>query len=281
MANAAPSPIPQRLPAGATTDPPWGPWADSGMTNPFFYHQFNDDFDNALGPTGLWTVSETGSTVAHTPGDGGLALFTTGASAADYASIQLPAADFLLPQGTTLGKKLFFLTRLQTNNLTNVNIIAGLIDTTSTPYTAITDGVYFSLSAGVLSIITVSASTAVTWAVPTAAYSAFLANNVNVDLGFYVDKYQNLNVFVGPQLVGYLPQSGTSSASSVSGVSVLPVVGRVLQVTGANYSLAPAAPAGAPWTVTAANLNPTLGIKNIGAAGYTMTVDFIGVQKER
>lgn len=275
---------PIRNQAGATTDLPFGPLADSGFGNPFFYHQFADDFDNALGANGLWTSSvNNGGTTAQTPGDGGLALFTTGAVATNFAAIQLPAADFTLPQGVTVGKRLFFLTRLLTSDVVNSAIIAGLVNTTGTIFTggSITDGVYFLKTSGAatLSIVTASAGTLTTWAIPASAYT--LVNATSIDLAFYVDFYSNLNVFVGSQLVGYIPQSGTGAASTVSGVSVLPVVGRVLRITGVNNTTDPASPTGAPWTVSAVNLNPTLGISTTAAAAKTLTVDFIGVQKER
>src|ERR1700691_5652478 len=91
-----PSATPIRQTSGSTTDPPYGPLGYCGNGNPFFYHQFADDFDNQLGASGLYTVTGTGS-VAHTAGDGGLALFSTLGSASTFAVIQLPAADFTLP----------------------------------------------------------------------------------------------------------------------------------------------------------------------------------------
>src|SRR3981189_3624892 len=96
MPVQAASPPPSRNTAGATSDPPFGPLANSGYGNPFFYHQFADDFDNLLGVAGLYTLSGTGS-AAHTAGDGGLALLSTLAGAGTFASIQLPAASFTLP----------------------------------------------------------------------------------------------------------------------------------------------------------------------------------------
>ena len=91
---------PTSLPGGGTTDPPYGPLRDSGMSNPFFYHQFYDDFDNQLaaGATSLYTITSSGSgSVAHAAGDGGLGLFTTGAIANNFEQIQLPAASITLP----------------------------------------------------------------------------------------------------------------------------------------------------------------------------------------
>lgn len=273
---------PTRLPEGYTTDPPYGPLADCGMSNPFFYHQFEDDFDNSLGPSGLWTITLDSGTAAHTPGDGGLALLTTAATSSDYVSMQLPAADFVLPQGSLVGKKLFFLTRVTLSDVTNSALICGLCDTITTPFTAITDGVYFYKASGgtVLNILTASSSTVTTWTIPSSAYS--LVNATSIDLAYYIDRQQNLNVFVGSQLVGFIPQSGTGAVNSATGVSVLPVLGRCLQVIGPSYPFGAASGNQVgPWTVSAANLNPTLAIQTSAAAAKTLTVDFISVAKER
>lgn len=275
----ASSPKPTRLPAGLTTDPPFGPLADSGYGNPFFYHEFSDDFDNTLGPTGLWTVSKGSTgTAVHTAGDGGLATLTTAATLNDYVSIQLPAADFSLPQSTLAGKKLFFLCRLNLSDVTASAFVAGLCDTTATVFTAITDGVYFKKASGgtVLDLVTASGGTSLTWAIPVSAYA--LANNVNIDLAFYMDRLQNLNVFVGSQLVGFIPQSGTGGVNS-AGVSQLPVIGRCLQIV--PTGTVPSGNQLGPWTISAANLNPTLGIQAGAAAAKALVADFIGAQKER
>jgi hypothetical protein len=254
------SPTPGRSPAGFTTDWPWGPMADSGYGNPFYYHQFADDFDNALGVAGLYTVSAGGAgTVAHAAGDGGLALFTTAGAASNFEAIQLPAASFTLPQGAGAGKKLFYLTRLQLSDVTNSAFIAGLCDITATPFTSITDGVWFSKASGgtVLNINSAIGGVNTATAVPASAYS--LVNATNIDLGFYIDWYGNLNVFTSANMVGYVPESGTGANT--------PVRGRCLQVSGLS--------------LTTANLSPTLGVQTGAAASKTMTVDFHNAQKER
>jgi hypothetical protein len=257
------SPPPTRLTAGATTDFPYGPLADSGMGNPFFYHNFFDDFDQALatGVTGLYTVSNGGGagTAAHTPGDGGLALFSTGAAAASFVSAQLPAASFQIPQGASAGKKFFYLTRLQLSDITASAIIAGMINTTATPFAAITDGVWFSKAIGstILNINTSVASALVTTPLPAASYT--LVNATFIDLGFYIDRNGNLNVFTSPNMVGYVPQSGTGLT--------LPVRGKVQSI------LAPALPS----VLT----TPTLAVNETATANKTLTVDFHLAQKER
>lgn len=253
------SPTPSRLPGGSTTDQVYGPLGDSGFGNPFFYHQFADDFDNALAATGLYTITAAGGSVAHTAGDGGLALFTTGSVANNFAELQLPAASFTLPQGAGAGKKLFWLARMQLSDVTNSVIIAGLCNTTTTPFVSVADGVYFYKPSGgtALSIISRIGSVATATTIPASAYT--LTNATNFDLAFYVDGYGNLNAFVSANMVGYVPQSGTGAGT--------PARGRCLQVTGLN--------------LTTANLTPTLGIQTSGAAAITMSVDFHCTQKER
>ena len=288
---AAPSQVPTRLPGGATTDPPYGPFADSGYGNPAFYHQFFDDFDNALatGVSGLYTVTTVnGGTATHQAGDGGIGQVLTGAVSGNYTFIQLPAADFTLPQGTLAGKKLFFGARVSLSSLTS-NFICGLCNTSATPFTAITDGVYFWHPTGgaVLNLLTVSASTTLTWTIPTSAYTlaagSLSAGTAQIDLGFYIDRYQNINVFVGSQLFGWLPQSGTGGVSATTGVSTLPVVGPALRIYSAAYAVD--FPVGGsmvgPWTISSANLNPTFGIQTQSAAAINSQIDFWMTQKER
>lgn len=291
---------PVRTPSGGTTDPPYGPLADSGMSNPFFYHQFQDDFDNQLGVAGLYTTTGTGS-AAHTAGDGGLALLSTTATASTFATIQLPAGSFQLPltgnnPPTTAAsaKKFFYLARLQLSDVTLSSFIAGVCATSTTTFTtgaqSVVDGLFFYKAPGgtVLQVLNVASAAQSpsgagftnTFTIPTAAYS--LANGTNIDLAFYIDRFQNLKIFVGAQLVGWIPQSG-SGAVSASGVPILPVMGPVLvnynflaQATGMSGNVA------TPVMYTQQFLSPTLGVSNgTTAAIKTMTADFHCAQKER
>jgi hypothetical protein len=253
---------PVRNPSGNATDQPFGPFADCGNGNPAFYHQFFDDFDVNLGATGLWTITAAGGSVAHTAGDGGLALFTTGATAGQFAEIQLPFADFV----ATATQKHFFETRLQVATLTTNAWIAGLTNTNQTPFTGgITDGIYFSKAAGVttINLIVVKASVvSATVPIPVGAIANY-AINTNFDLAWYLDRHGDIRIFANNQLVGWIPQSGTGSVSP-------PTAG-----------LGPCARATAP-TLPTVVLNPTLAITNgATAVATTMTVDFICSSKER
>jgi hypothetical protein len=286
MAFQSPSPPPLRNPAGSTTDPPYLPLAQSGMGNPFFYHQFQDDFDNLLGVAGLYTSSGTGS-IAHTAGDGGLALFSTLAGAGTFISIQTPQPSFTLPTtgsappGTSTSvKKIFYLTRIQLSDVTLSTFVAGLSATDSTPFTAILDGIWFAKAASstVLTFnIAASAGNSPTGSavsqtvtIPATTYS--LVNATFIDLGFFIDRLQNIYVFVASQLVGFMPQSGSGGVNLPAGTTILPVPGAVaaLQQT-VN-----------PTPFSTAILSPILGVSNgVTAAIKTMTVDFHLVQKER
>lgn len=303
MALGPASQPPVRLPNGATTDPVYGPLAQSGFGNPFFYHQFYDDFDNALGVAGLYTTTSSGAgTVAHSAGDGGLALFTTGAVANNFESIQLPAASVTLPTtgsnppGTSTSvKKLFYLVRLQVAATSTCSFIAGLCNTSTTPFTtgaqSVTDGLFFYKAAGgtVLQVLNIASNAnspsgtgfTNTFNIPTVAYT--LANNTNIDLSFSVDRFQNLYIFVGAQLVGWIPQSGTGAVTA-AGTTILPPLGPAFVnynflAQGATVSGAGAA---TPIMFTTANLNLTLAVSNgATAAATTMTADFHLFQKER
>jgi hypothetical protein len=294
---------PSRLPGGSSTDPPYGPMADSGYSNPFFYHQFADDFDNLLGPSGAYTITAASGSVVHSAGDGGLALFTTGAVAGNFAWAQLPAASFTLPltgnnppATANSSKKVFYLTRLQLADFTAADFIAGLCATTTTPFSGgggaqgIVDGIFFYKAPGgtVLQLLNIAsagqspsgAGFTNTFNIPTAAYT--LTNAVNIDLGFEIDANQNLKVFVGAQLVGWIPQSGFGSVNA-AGVPILPALGPVL--VNYNYLSQQTGLAGqtqTPIMYTQANLNVSLGVCNGSTAlAKTMTVDFHCAQKER
>lgn len=288
---------PTRMQSGYTSDPPFGPLANSGAGNPFFYHAFDDDFDNQVVTTSNYTVTAASGSVALTPGDGGLALFTTGATANNFASIQTVSSGFVLPPTgnnppatSNSMKKLFYLARLQLNDVTLATFIAGLCITTATPFTtgvrSVVDGLFFYKAPGAannLVLINIASNAGSptgaaftnTFTIPVSAYT--LANNTNIDLAFYIDRNQNLYAFVGAQLVGFIPQSGTGAVDATTGLSILPSSGPVL----ANYNFQ-AQGVQTPIMFTTVNLAPTLAVSNgVTAVAKTMTVDFHGAQKER
>jgi hypothetical protein len=290
---------PTRVPNGSTTDPPTGPFGLSGFGNPAFYHQFFDDFDNLLGPSGAYTITAAGGSVAHTAGDGGLALFTTGAVAGNFAEAQLPAASFTLPLSgsnppatANSSKKLFYVARLQLSDVNLSTFIAGLCITTAAPFGGaggtqnVADGLFFYKAPGgtVLQLLNVASNAnspsgvgfTNTFTIPANAYT--LTNATNIDLGFAIDGNQNLFIFVGSILVGWIPQSGTGAVDA-AGVPILPSRGPVM----ANYNFQAQGPqAQTPIMYSLANLNVTLAVCNgATAAAKTLTADFHCMQKER
>lgn len=262
-------PAPARFPSGLSTDFPFGPLGAMGLPNPLFYHLWWDDMDQEISESGYTKTTSGNGTVALAAGDGGVGLFTTNSSTpliTDVASLQLPAAGF----SVTAGKKMFFLARVQLSSISNANLLLGLIQTTTTPFTVV-DGIYFLKPTGALTglVLNVAKASVVTSTViPVSAYT--LANNVNIDLGFHVDRAQNVYAYVGSQLVGYLPQSGTG-ANNASGVPAIPAPGPVAALQ----------QAAVPTAMPVVNLNPTMALGSGTAASSTMTVDFALAAKER
>lgn len=257
MATVA-SQAPIRTPSGGTTDQPWQPLADCGNGNPLFYHMFSDDFDQSIGVTGMYTSTGSTGSAALTAGDGGLVTFTTGAVAGNYNYIQLPIASYTV---NTPPKKLFYLTRIQLAAVTTSTFVLGLVQSTTTPLTVV-NGVYFAKAAGstqiTLNVTVASSTTSVN--IPTSAYT--LANNTNIDLAFYIDRFGNVLAYVDTQLVGFVPQSNIGTTNGPQNA------GAVARLT-------------TP-TMPTANLALTACVGNgATAAATTMTMDFHCMQKER
>lgn len=252
-----PSQSPVRYPSGVSTDPPYGPLANLGLPNPLMYHLIEDDFD-LLHPAYVQTKTGNG-TIASAAGDGGRLLFTTNSSTpaiTDLASLQTGINSFTL----TAGKKLFFLTRVQVADAVNAAFRLGLLPTSATPFGA-TDGIFFDKATGSaanLTLVHKKAGVTTSLVIPTTSYT--LANNVDLDLGFAMDRSGNIAAYVGTQLVGWLPQS-ERPAGQVAG----PV--GWLAVTQANLA--------------AVALSPTLAVQSGTATAKTMNVDFFLAAKER
>lgn len=244
------SSAPTRFTSGVTQDASFQPLGQVGIPDPFFYAMFEDDFIHYN--TGDYTVTATNGSVAGADGDGGRILFTTGATATNLASIQLKTAPFTV----TLGNKLAYLVRFQVADITNTQIVAGLIQTTTTPGT-VTNGIYFSKAAASTDIVVkvVSGSTVI----GTTTLTGYLTAATDIDLGFYLDRLGNVNIFAGYHLIGNKPNQN---------VAVLGPVKKIL-----NSSLTAAFPT--------ANLNPTLAVIAGTSAAQTLNADFLYAAKER
>lgn len=240
---------PMRVTAGFTQDAVWQPMGMLGKPNPFFYACYNDDFTDYN--AGDYTVTASGGSVAATAGSYGRLLFTTGATATNFAEIQLKVAPFAFISG----KKLFYMTRFKVSDATNSVINAGLIQTTTTPYT-VTDGIYFNKAdAGTaITLEVVSGSTTIgSVAIPTT-----LADNTDIDLAFTVMSSGDIWVYSGSGLIGQVSQnSGT--------------LGPTAKVLASSLTAA----------MTTADLNPTLAIQTTAAAAITLNADLQGACLER
>lgn len=245
---------PTRFLSGVTQSASWQPLGNVGIPDPFFYAAYEEDFLHYN--AGDYTVTASGGSVAATAanGSGGRVLLTTGATAGNFAELQLPVASFQY----TSGKKLSYLTRLQVANASTSQFAVGLVNTNTTPLSSgITDGIYFSKAAGstniILNVVTGSASRG------TATISALLANNTDVDLGFLVDRSGNIKIFAGSNLVG-VKRPNTA-------------------LLGPEYAIPASSLSG---SITAVLLNPTIAVGNGStAAAMTGVVDFQFAAMER
>jgi len=245
---------PTRLTSGFTQAAKWQPLGDIGIPDPFFYAYFEDDFlpYNAA----IYTVTSAGGgTVAATAakGSGGRVLMSTGAAANSFEELQLPVASFQY----TAQKKLAFLTRLQVDNITNDVFIAGLINTTATPFTAVADGIYFTKAAASTNIVVNVVTGSVV--IGTATITGALTVNTDIDLGFMVDRLGNVKISYGFSLEGVRRQNFATLVPDLA-ISASALTG----------------------TITAALLNPTVAIGNGATASpITGVVDFLFAAQER
>ena len=250
-------PTPNRFTSGFTQDAPWQPLGRMGVPNPFFYHQFFDDF-NGFDTSQFNSTLTSAGTVANTAANGGALLFTTNATtplATDIASIQGKAAGFQ----NVPGKKTFFMTRIRLGNITNPAFVLGLIQTTATPFT-VTDGIYFSKATGSTTINLVSVIGSVATTTPLVFPASFFAAATDIDLVFEITSGGDVVVSVGNGLVGYVPQSGTGAQTPPTRAPIQRVIGLAL---------------------TTAVLNPTLAVQSGTAASQTMQSDFMLAAQER
>lgn len=244
---------PTRFTSGVTQAASFQPLGAIGFPDPFYYAAYEDDFLHYN--AGDYTVTAAGGTVAATAasGSGGRILFTTGAVAANFAEIQLSTAGFQI----VAGKKLAYLARLRVASATTSSLIAGLIGTNATPFTSVADGIYFFKAAAstTLQLIVMSGSVQI----GTIANVGTLADNTDIDIGFYLDRSGNLKVFTGANLEGVKRQNTA--------------------ILGPDYGLLASSLTAAQ---TAVLLNPTLAVTNgATAAAMTMVADFQLAAQER
>lgn len=244
---------PTRFTSGFTQAASYQPLGSIGTPDPFFYAEYSDDFIHYN--TEDYTATASGGTVAATAakGTGGRILFTTGATAGNFAEIQLSTASFQY----VAGKKLSYLARLQVASATTSSFIAGLIETNTTPFTSVANGFYFFKAAGSTTLQFLVRSGSAT--IGTIANLGALADATDIDVGYYIDRQGNFKLFVGSNLEGVKRQNTAN--------------------LGPDYGLLASALSAAMPT---AQLNPTLAVTNGStAAAMTMVSDFQFAAQER
>jgi hypothetical protein len=188
-----PSPI--RFPSGVTNAARRGTLRMFGDMDPTKYHTFWDDFDNF--EADQWVITRVGTTPTETcvSADGGRLLLTMAATDDSSDSLQWSGDDNAAVNETfkfVAGKKLWFKSRLQVSDITQSDFVMGLQITDTTPL-AVTDGVYFRKDDGDsdLDFVVIKNSTATTTTI-----SGVLANNTDIDLGFYYNGINAIEIFI-------------------------------------------------------------------------------------
>lgn len=278
---ASPSQVPQRSPAGYSTDPPWGPLANFGQPNPFMYQTVFDDFYELLTQDGYFStiLSGTGAAAALTPGDGGQVLLTTSTAGAGTSGLIGGRNNFFLPpavfSGTGLtatlfpSKKVFYATRINVANVAATTVYAGLVPSATT--TALpTDGIFFQLTSATNIVLTAYSASTLQWTLTLPAASlagGAYANAQWLDLAFYMDRLQNVYAFAGFPLFGWVPPSAWTGVNNVNAAP--PSLGAVAAYqTGVQGA----------WTPTVNGL--TYALIATGTI-QTITADFLMASKER
>ena len=256
---------PVRFPGGISNAAPWQMFAGMGVENPFFYHQFYDDFDTLPSTSVGWNPVGSTGTVTQGSLDGGVTILTTTAVAAEFAELQRVAVSFQ----PVAGKKAYFVARITLSDVLNAAFVAGLMPITATPFTNPANGIWISKASGstVVNLNVANASTVTTTPFPATALT--LTNAVAFDVGFEVTggsaggTAPTVRGSLAPSLVSYVPQSGNGSANSTNRspniVSTAPLI----------------------TTLQATVLAPIIAVQAGTTTIKTLTADFVGAFRER
>lgn len=182
---------PVRFPYGVSTAKIQTPYGNYPQPSPIVTHDDFDDFNRFAAAE--WTITRVGTTPteALTDGNGGLLLLTTVASAASSTFLQRVGASFL----PSVGKQMWFSTRFRVSSATDTQLVAGLQVTDTTPLD-VTDGMYFiKPTAATATVDFVCRKDATTGSISSLAV-ATLADDTFVELAFYYDGEQTINIFV-------------------------------------------------------------------------------------
>jgi hypothetical protein len=120
--------------------------SDLGIPSPFGYHIYPNDFDTYA--AGDWTTTKVGTgTVALTAANGGVLALTNTTGTSDSISMQLVNASFQLASGFRCWGR--YIAKVSS---TLPNLILGLANTTTTPFSGFTDGIWLSSSGTALTM---------------------------------------------------------------------------------------------------------------------------------
>jgi hypothetical protein len=239
---------PARFISGSTQNMPFQPLAGCGMQDPCWMAMWDDDFLPYR--AGDYVVSGTGAAAASvSTGLGGVLQMTAAATIGDSTSIQLGGIGQFAVSSTN---RLWWGARLALSAVPGPAMVAGLIAANTTPFTSISDGLYFNLPAAssTLSFISVVGGTATTVSLgsiftPTAA--------TFFDLAFVYQPWSelgsNIEIYAGVGLWGN--KSGGQNSAPLGPIARLQ-----------------------PASITAVNLTPTLGVETSTATAYTLQADF-------
>ena len=196
-----------RFTQGVTQANNWTTLGNMGQPDPFFYGTYDNDFIGMGYAGGGATLTTTGTSTitnpASLPGFIGMEQYVTSAAAKDYASAQVTPAAFYLT-----GKKVFFVSRHNMADITGSSIVVGLINLNTTPFAAITDGVWFSSPSG-SSVIYLNS--AIGNVVTTVALPNTFANGQIFDLGFEVNSRGDIYAYANAQGSGFVQQGGQAA----------------------------------------------------------------------
>lgn len=256
---------PTRFPQGVTNAAPWQFFSGLGLPNPFYYHVFADDFDTVPSTSIGWTATGTG-TVTQGALDGGVTILTTTAVAVEFEELQRTQVSFM----PVAGKKIYFVARIALSDVLNSAFVAGLMPITGTPFTNPANGIWISKASGstTINLVVANNSVVTTNAFPTGVLT--LANNVFFDIGFAYTPGGVKNAGIpriigsaGPNLVGFVPQSGTGAVGSTNRtpnvISTAPLLN----------------------TLNAQVLAPVLAVQAGTTTIKTLTADYVGAFRER
>ncbi len=177
-----------------------GMWQGFEFGIPSKFSTYFDDFMQYV--AGDWTVTETDAAAtealaAAAPCANGVLLITNANADNNLVSLQRVGHAFV----PTAGKNIYFEIRFQSNEATQVDLLAGLVITDTDPVTSITDGIVFRKDDGDTNIdfaTTLGSATSTETAIGT------LAADTYVKLGFKVTGISLVEYYVNDVKQGEL-----------------------------------------------------------------------------